>query len=47
MNYEVARFLGRSSFIIFSQLSISDYRKLPQIINEFAEETGMNPFKGF
>jgi len=32
------------------QLSISEYRKLPQLINEFAEEIeeiGMNPFKGF
>ncbi len=32
------------------ELSISDYQKLPQIINEFAEqidEIGMNPFKGF
>ena len=32
------------------ELSISDFRKLPQIINEFAEEIeeiGMNPFKGF
>ncbi|MHC4674545.1 MAG: hydrogenase iron-sulfur subunit [Planctomycetota bacterium] len=32
------------------QLSISEYRKLPEIINEFAEqieEIGMNPFKGF
>ena len=32
------------------ELAISDYRKLPQIINEFAEqieEIGMNPFKGF
>ncbi|MHC4401778.1 MAG: hydrogenase iron-sulfur subunit, partial [Planctomycetota bacterium] len=31
------------------QLSISDYRKLPEVINEFAEEIeeiGMNPFKG-
>jgi quinone-modifying oxidoreductase subunit QmoB len=32
------------------QLSIADYEKLPQIINEFAEqitEIGLNPFKGF
>ncbi len=32
------------------QLDISEFRKLPQIINEFAdqiEEIGMNPFKGF
>ena len=32
------------------QLAISDYRKLPEIINEFADEIegiGMNPFKGF
>ncbi|MFH1417252.1 MAG: FAD-dependent oxidoreductase [Planctomycetota bacterium] len=32
------------------ELSISDYRKLPQIINEFADQIegiGMNPFKGF
>jgi len=32
------------------QLDISEYRKLPEIINEFAEqieEIGMNPFKGF
>jgi quinone-modifying oxidoreductase subunit QmoB len=32
------------------QLAISDFEKLPQIINEFAEqidEIGMNPFKGF
>jgi len=32
------------------ELAISEYRKLPQIINEFAEEIeeiGMNPFKGF
>jgi quinone-modifying oxidoreductase subunit QmoB len=32
------------------QLAISEYRKLPEIINEFAEqieEIGMNPFKGF
>ncbi|MFH1918836.1 MAG: hydrogenase iron-sulfur subunit [Planctomycetota bacterium] len=32
------------------ELDISEYRKLPQIINEFAEEIegiGMNPFKGF
>ncbi|MBN1588548.1 MAG: hydrogenase iron-sulfur subunit [Pirellulales bacterium] len=32
------------------QLSISEYHKLPRIINEFAkqiEEIGMNPFKGF
>jgi quinone-modifying oxidoreductase subunit QmoB len=32
------------------QLPISEYEKLPQIINEFAEqieEIGMNPFKGF
>jgi len=32
------------------ELSISEYDKLPQIINEFAEqieEIGMNPFKGF
>jgi quinone-modifying oxidoreductase subunit QmoB len=31
------------------QLAISEYRKLPQIINDFAEqiaEIGMNPFKG-
>lgn len=31
------------------QLAITDYHKLPQIINEFAEEIediGMNPFKG-
>jgi quinone-modifying oxidoreductase subunit QmoB len=32
------------------ELSIADFDKLPQIINEFAEEIeemGMNPFKGF
>ena len=32
------------------QLAISDFGKLPQIINEFAEqieEIGLNPFKGF
>jgi quinone-modifying oxidoreductase subunit QmoB len=32
------------------ELSISDYERLPQLINEFAaqiEEIGMNPFKGF
>jgi quinone-modifying oxidoreductase subunit QmoB len=32
------------------QLAISEFRKLPEIINEFAEqieEIGMNPFKGF
>ncbi len=32
------------------QLAISEYRKLPEIINEFAEQIeaiGMNPFKGF
>jgi len=32
------------------ELAISEYHKLPQIINEFAEqieEIGMNPFKGF
>jgi quinone-modifying oxidoreductase subunit QmoB len=32
------------------ELSISDFRRLPQIINEFAEQIeaiGMNPFKGF
>jgi len=32
------------------QLDISEYRRLPQIINEFSdeiEEIGMNPFKGF
>ncbi len=32
------------------QLDISEFEKLPQIINEFAEEIeeiGMNPFKGF
>jgi len=32
------------------QLALSEYRKLPEIINEFAEqieEVGMNPFKGF
>ena len=32
------------------QVDISDYERLPQIINEFAEEIeeiGMNPFKGF
>ena len=32
------------------ELAISEYRKLPEIINEFAaeiEEIGMNPFKGF
>ncbi|MFC1596407.1 FAD-dependent oxidoreductase [Planctomycetota bacterium] len=32
------------------QIDISEYRRLPQIINEFAEEIediGMNPFKGF
>ncbi len=32
------------------ELSISEYAKLPQIINEFSdeiEEIGMNPFKGF
>jgi len=32
------------------ELAISEFRKLPQIINEFAEEIeeiGMNPFKGF
>jgi len=32
------------------ELSISEYRRLPEIINEFAdqiEEIGMNPFKGF
>jgi quinone-modifying oxidoreductase subunit QmoB len=32
------------------QLAISEFRKLPQIIDEFAEEIkeiGMNPFKGF
>ena len=32
------------------ELSISEFRKLPEIINEFAEqieEIGMNPFKGF
>jgi quinone-modifying oxidoreductase subunit QmoB len=32
------------------QLSISEFRRLPEIINEFAEqieEIGMNPFKGF
>ncbi len=32
------------------QISIADYEKLPQIVNEFAEEIeeiGMNPFKGF
>ena len=31
------------------QLAISEYRKLPQIIDEFAEQIkhiGMNPFKG-
>jgi len=32
------------------EISISEFRKLPQIINEFADEIekiGMNPFKGF
>ena len=32
------------------ELDISEYRKLPQIINQFAqqiEDVGMNPFKGF
>ena len=32
------------------QVDISEFQKLPQIINEFAEqidEIGMNPFKGF
>ena len=32
------------------QIDISEFRRLPQIINEFAdeiEEIGMNPFKGF
>ena len=32
------------------QIAITDYHKLPEIINEFAEqieEIGMNPFKGF
>jgi quinone-modifying oxidoreductase subunit QmoB len=32
------------------ELAISEFRKLPQIINEFAaqiQEIGMNPFKGF
>jgi quinone-modifying oxidoreductase subunit QmoB len=32
------------------QLAISEFRRLPEIINEFAEqidEVGMNPFKGF
>jgi quinone-modifying oxidoreductase subunit QmoB len=32
------------------QMPITDYEKLPQVINEFAEqieEMGMNPFKGF
>ena len=32
------------------ELPISEFEKLPQIINEFAEqidEIGMNPFKGF
>ena len=32
------------------ELSIADFDRLPQIINEFAEEIeemGMNPFKGF
>ena len=32
------------------QLAISEFRKLPEIINEFSEqieEIGMNPFKGF
>ncbi|NIM52672.1 MAG: hydrogenase iron-sulfur subunit [Gemmatimonadales bacterium] len=32
------------------QLAITDYDKLPQIVNEFAkqiEDIGMNPFKGF
>ena len=32
------------------ELAITDYRRLPQIIDEFAgqiEEIGMNPFKGF
>jgi len=32
------------------EISITEFRKLPQIINEFAEEIeeiGMNPFKGF
>jgi quinone-modifying oxidoreductase subunit QmoB len=32
------------------ELPISDYEKLPEIINEFAEqidEIGLNPFKGF
>jgi quinone-modifying oxidoreductase subunit QmoB len=32
------------------QIAISDFERLPQIINEFAEqidEIGMNPFKGF
>ena len=32
------------------QLEITEFRRLPEIINEFAEqieETGMNPFKGF
>jgi quinone-modifying oxidoreductase subunit QmoB len=31
------------------QLSIADYEKLPELVNEFAEqivEMGMNPFKG-
>jgi quinone-modifying oxidoreductase subunit QmoB len=32
------------------QMPITDYDKLPQVINEFAEqieEIGLNPFKGF
>jgi quinone-modifying oxidoreductase subunit QmoB len=32
------------------ELSISDFQRLPEIINEFAEqidEIGLNPFKGF
>ena len=32
------------------QLDISEFRRLPEIINEFADEIediGMNPFKGF
>ena len=32
------------------QLAITEFRRLPEIINEFADEIvemGMNPFKGF
>jgi quinone-modifying oxidoreductase subunit QmoB len=35
--------------VALHQLQISEYEKLPQIFNEFAEmieEIGMNPFKG-